>query len=98
MMDTIAHHPAIRRIAYMLLGVLLLGICLRPVFGQDARDPVVASGPVLVLRATTGNEGHRVPARRAPGRAGAAPQAFQPATINVAYNGFSAQAQTAFAY
>jgi len=73
-------HPVIRRLAALLLGLLLLGLWLRPALSQTTRHQAVMRSPVLILRAGTGHEGHRVPARHMPGWGGVAPQAFQPST------------------
>lgn len=86
----------------LLIVVLLLTAMVASASGKDAQQPTLIPAPKVILRASTGREGHRVPAMYGPranppgGLARAA--AAQPATIIVNYTGFTPEAQAAFAY
>ena len=93
---------AIRRGASLLIIVMLLSLWASSALSQTPAQPQTMPGRLQVFLAGSGNEGHRVPAKYGPHAINsgnhASLAAFQPATINVTYTGFSAPAQAAFAY
>ena len=93
-----ATHRNINGIASLLAIAILLGVLASSFIGGAAAQPLVISGSLTLFRTGSGNEGIHVSAGPPGGSLIGLSSALQPATISVTYHGFSAEAQTAFAY
>ena len=91
-------HRTTRRVASMIIAAILIGLCAASASSTALAQPQILSAPLHIIRAGSGHAGRRVPVRAAPPASLTALAAFQPTTLTVTYNGFSPEAQAAFAY